>query len=503
MKLHMLYKQVITVLGILMLTVIVPQRVTAQEMGSLSSITGEAQIQPITDGTGKYLLKSDGFYCLNANGSLDNTPAVHYFDHQEIDGTILDGYYYHDGSGKFKGDSSHVVQIAKTACKDAVFDGYYMVNNLGRLTAAPQVRYMNNLVLNNTTFNGYYYFNEYGRMVTDAGAYYLDMTSNGQTFQGTYYFGGTNGVLMQEAGMTPDGIPVDATGKMVSLESMNIDTLRPQIWNLLAEYEGTWSVYVKDLTSEKEVIVNSIPLYSASLIKAFVMAATYENMDVVLENQAKRLNTTADQPQVQAKVDTLLNNMITISDNESYNELVRLQSTNHDFLEGAAAVNAYIEAEGYENTVVVSTLHPAVSVKVALKEDLHNTTTVEDCGKLLNRIYAGKCVNAEASGKMLKLLSEQRNRTKIPTGLPEGIDSANKTGETETEQHDMAIVYGPQTDFILCVMSSGCPKGDQAIDNIRSVSKVAYNYLNLAGETDDSLAEYKNVEENEQKSLSE
>ena len=30
---------------------------------SMSSVTEQAQIQPIEDGSGKYMMKSDGFYC--------------------------------------------------------------------------------------------------------------------------------------------------------------------------------------------------------------------------------------------------------------------------------------------------------------------------------------------------------------------------------------------------------------------------------------------------------
>ena len=46
----------------------------------------------------------------------------------------------------------------------------------------------------------------------------------------------------------------------------------------------------------------------------------------------------------------------------------------------------------------------------------------------------------------------------------------------DEEQHDIAIVYGPKTTYILCVMSEGSAN---AIANIRSISKVVYNYLNL------------------------
>ena len=75
---------------------------------SLLSVTGESQIRPIEDGSGKYILKSDGFYCLKEDGSKDATPAVHYFDHVNIDGTILDGFYYHDESGCFQAGSSNM-----------------------------------------------------------------------------------------------------------------------------------------------------------------------------------------------------------------------------------------------------------------------------------------------------------------------------------------------------------------------------------------------------------
>lgn len=49
------------------------------------------------------------FYCLNEDGTKENTPAVYYFDHFEIDGTVFDGYYYHDESGKFTAGNSHMV----------------------------------------------------------------------------------------------------------------------------------------------------------------------------------------------------------------------------------------------------------------------------------------------------------------------------------------------------------------------------------------------------------
>ena len=311
-------------------------------------------------------------------------------------------------------------------------------------------------------------------MVTETGTHDLEMTANGQMFSGTYYFGGPNGALLQEAGVTEDGFPVDATGKVTGLDELGMDTLEPQLTSMLSGYDGTWSVYVKDLNTDEEIVLNDTQIYSASLIKAFVMAKTYEDMDTVLEHEAALMKTDKDNAKVKDKVDTLLWNMITVSDNESCNELGRLQSEKHDFLDGAELVNKYLEKEGYTETTYQNTLHPSSSQKLSLGG--HNMTTVKDCGKLLERIYKGECVSKEASEEMLNLLSNQENTTKIPEGVPADVKTANKTGETDEDQHDIAIVYGPKTTYILCVMSEDSAN---AIANIRSISKVVYNYLNL------------------------
>lgn len=486
MKSERSYKKITALALGLCLTISSVTVSTAAASDSLLSVTEEAQIRPIQDGSGKYLMKSDGFYCLKEDGGKDAAAAVHYFDEMKIDGTVLDGFYYHDESGCYRAESPHIVKISNLTCMkpdengDTVeqsFDGYYMVNNLGKLTAAPQVRYIDNLTMDGITFNGYYYFDENGRMVTETGMHELEMSSNGQMFSGTYYFCGTNGVLVQEAGTTPDGFPVDETGKVQELENLGIENLKPQLESVIAGYDGSWSVYVQDLETGEEIILNDTPMYSASLIKAFVMAKTFEDMELVLENEAKQMKTDAENTAVQIKVDDLLTNMITVSDNESCNELGRLQSEKHDFLDGARKVNEYLEKEGYMETSYQSTLHPSASPKLSLGE--RNMTSVKDCGLLLERIYRGECVSEEASEQMLELLKKQENTTKIPAGIKDEVETANKTGETDEDQHDIAIVYGAKTTYVLCVMSEGWKNSDDAVENIRNISSMVYNYLNL------------------------
>lgn len=443
---------------------------------SLSSVTGEAQIYPIEDGTGKYILKSDGYYCLNEDGSLELTPAVHYFDHEDIDGVIFNGYYYHDESGKFKAGDGKLVQIQQVACNKIIFDGYYMAGNLGKLSAASQVRYLEQVTLGKVTFDGYYYFDVNGRLTVEPNVAYLDMAANGRVFEGNYYFGGENGILA-EGGYTDDGFAVGADGKVISSEELGMEQLQSKLESMIAGYAGEWSIYLKDLGTGESFSINNQEIPSASLIKVFMMAQTYQNYADVMANELALLSAGTEE-KAREMIKNTLWKMITISDNESYNEIVRLQSENHDFIEGALITNEFLSEGGYLNTKVQHTLHPSSSEEIGIAEDVNNMTSVEDCGLLLERIADGTCVSEAASAEMLEYLKNQNNTTKIPTGLPEGIVCANKTGETTVSEHDMAIVYGGKTTYVLCVMSQNWTNSDDAIDGIREISKITYAYLN-------------------------
>lgn len=463
----------VAVLGLFIFT----EKPQAASVGSLLSVTEEAQVRPIQDGSGMYLLKSDGFYCLKEDGSRDNRQAVHYFKNFTIDGTVFEGYYYHDESGKFQAHGPYMAYLKNLSVSSEdgyTADGCYMINNLGRLSATPQIRYIQQLTLNGKTYDSYYYFDENGRMNTEPGIFYISMDSNGRSFDGYYYFG-ENGVLASEAGTTSQGYVYDTEGKIQNIDSDSMQRLKPSLDDLVAGFDGEWSIYVKDLGTDKQLVFNNRKMASASLIKAFVMAATYDNMETVSQSEGNLLKKEADSDEVSKKIGTLLNNMITVSDNESFNELVRLQTKKYDFAAGARKINQYLEAEDYQDTQVLHTLAPSSTTPAGIGEN--NTTSVKDCGLLLESIYKKECVNQKDSQAMLDLLLDQENHTKIPQALDVSLKIANKTGETDTSQHDIAIVYGNCTDYILCVMSEGCSKEADAVDHIRKISAMVYDYL--------------------------
>ena len=207
--------------------------------------------------------------------------------------------------------------------------------------------------------------------------------------------------------------------------------------------------------------INEISMYPASVIKLFVMEAVYAS------GSEKRIN-------LNGTVKSYLNSMITVSDNECYNELVRTLG-NGSFSSGCNYINKYLKKQGYTGTGVHHSLHPSSSYYQ--NDGLgSNRSSAKDVGKLLKKIYKNKAVSRSCSRQMLNLLLNQERRYKIPAGLPSGVKSGNKTGETDNYQHDAAIVYGKKTDYVIVIFSMA--NEYTGINGIKEISSIVYNYLN-------------------------
>lgn len=275
-----------------------------------------------------------------------------------------------------------------------------------------------------------------------------------------------------------EATPISLEETAYNSEEMNPEELvelEEEILEIIDAADGTWSIYVKNLATDSSISINNKSMYAASLIKLFVMEKTWADFDQVVENDSLY---TGSEEQSYDKVLETLENMIEISDNESYNELVRIQNKDRSFTEGCLDIQSYIDEMGYTDTGIYHTLSPSNTSSESVSDE-ENQTSVEDCGALLEAIYNGDCVSQEASCKMLQLLLAQERVGKIPAGLPEEADAANKTGETDTCQHDVAIVYGPSVDYILCVMSEDLTNSDDAVLTIQEISSTVYSYFNM------------------------
>lgn len=444
-----------------------------------------------------------GFYLFDRNGVLLQEEGVHFIGNAKAKGVEFQGYYYTTKIGRFVSKEYGLQYLSGLQCRGISFSGYFYVGAYGKLcdiSGTEQIRYLQPQRVSGKYFPaGYYYFNRFGRLCTKADFHDFTGTVNGRSFKGTYYFGASGGGLSQEAGwvtvggksyyisaqgqkyvnrwvdgyyvlgdgtiarsmQVPDGSYVDCDGRKCAREEMALSPLKKQLTQMIAGYPGTWSVYVKDLKTGTVININDTSMYPASTIKAFVMASTF---DQISQKKLAYDNT----------IKSLMTSMITVSSNDAYNQLVRYNSPGRNFVSGAAVVNQYLTKNGYTSTACHSTLHPASSAYTS--DGGTNKTSAKDCGVLLERIYRGTCVSSACSSEMLRLLLGQTRRWKIPAGLPAGTKVANKTGETSSYQHDIAIVYGPKTTYVLCVFSRTSEY--YGIRGIRSIAGKVHSYLN-------------------------
>nr|WP_072513774.1 serine hydrolase [Ndongobacter massiliensis] len=208
-----------------------------------------------------------------------------------------------------------------------------------------------------------------------------------------------------------------------------------------SSYGGSASLYYNEVETGLNWILNDKPQYPASVIKTVVMAAVYDRI-----NRGEIRNN--------GVIENQIHQMITVSNNSSYNYLVYLMGDGN-FARGCARIREFAERNGYYNTYVRHTLHPS-GYAVASNGGGWNSMTAEDAGLQMRDIYLGRLVSPYYSERMTGHLLQQVWRNKIPKAVGSGIRVANKTGYADQSDgygysQDMAIVYRPNNPYILSV----------------------------------------------------
>ena len=259
--------------------------------------------------------------------------------------------------------------------------------------------------------------------------------------------------------------PVDEPVSDPSAENSDIDLsgLKASLDTRFADYVSDWVVLVEDLQSGEQItsgtngLTASSPVTSASVIKLFIAGAVYDAAE-------------KDGKEIDELTEISLKNMISVSDNESANNLIR-QLGNGDGDSGFAAVNAFIESIGCTSTKLN---------RFFLGEGEENLVSAADCARVLDMIYNGTYVSQQASDDILEMLKNQERTRKIPSGLTDfsGVSSANKTGELDNTENDVAIVYTPKGNYILCILASKINNRDDALKTITEISKEVCAFYN-------------------------
>lgn len=207
-------------------------------------------------------------------------------------------------------------------------------------------------------------------------------------------------------------------------------------------------------------------MQSASVIKLFIMGCVYDRICYPSSPETEIPYTESNPGELRS----LLESMITVSSNEASNTLIDILGQG-DSEAGKKAVNDFCEAHGYKG------VHLGRKFLESNPTD-DNYLTADACVKFLRDIYLGKLINEEASAKMLTILKGQTVKNKIPSGLPAGYASANKTGEMPEGyglgciENDVAIIWPTAGDpYILVALSNELGgRNNEAAEIIRQIS---------------------------------
>lgn len=215
------------------------------------------------------------------------------------------------------------------------------------------------------------------------------------------------------------------------------------------------SVYAGELETGNYVSVGNKKQQSASLIKLFIAGCIYEHWDVPGSQEAYENET-----------EELVHRMLSASDNDATNTLVtRLGSG--DPAAGMALVNDYCAAHDFPDTHM-----GRLMLDFNASDD--NYTSVDDCGHFLLAIYKKELTGSES---ILSHLKQQERTGKIPAGVPDGVETANKTGELADVENDAAIIFKDTGSYSLCVILNQLPDPDAGRTMITELSSMVYTYM--------------------------
>lgn len=261
----------------------------------------------------------------------------------------------------------------------------------------------------------------------------------------------------------PTPVPTEAPTPepTIAPQTEGYEDLKAQVEDIIASSYGDYGVYVKKLDTNQYFSINEHPMYSASVIKLFIMTAVYKKI------------ATGELEYTQELKDTI-KIMIEESDNNAANELTEILGDGD--LDAGFEVENEISAElGCANTLHQTDLqdvrtHPAKG---------RNYTSPADAGRILEMIYRHELYNVDYCDDMMEFLTNQKRLYKIPYVIPEDVVTANKTGEMTGVENDAAIIFAKNGAYILCVMVNDSDE-EEAIETIQEISAAAYRYF--AGE---------------------
>ncbi|HEX2094431.1 MAG TPA: serine hydrolase [Longimicrobiaceae bacterium] len=249
------------------------------------------------------------------------------------------------------------------------------------------------------------------------------------------------------------------------------------------------SVALRDLETGDSLLVNAhTPMHAASTMKVPVMLELFRRAEAgelsledsipvrnefrsIADGSTYTLSPADDSDQEiyrhlgeRMPIRGLIDRMITRSSNLATNLLIAFAEP--------PRIAATLERLGASETRVLR----GVEDGPAFRAGMNNTTTAYGMMRVMGGIASGRGASPRATEEMLEILGRQEFREMIPSGLPQGVRVANKTGWITGIDHDAAIVLPEgRRPYVLVVLTRGFRNRELARQVAGEISRRAYH----------------------------
>lgn len=246
----------------------------------------------------------------------------------------------------------------------------------------------------------------------------------------------------------------------------------------IQQFPGKVAVIVKNLDNDQTYYYNAdMPFVSASLIKLPIMVAVFKefvNSNISLKQKFKLEN------KYRVGGSGILKNKPSGSEYTIY-ELSYIMIRNSD----NTAARMLAEIVGYDRMNEIFKSIGLESTNISPKSfDLTNSeiagdsyTTARDIAFLLKEIYDGTMFRRYLSQQMIEILKLPFDKKRLRKYLPEDFELAHKTGLLRGACHDAGIVFSPNGNYLICVMTDNNGNYRQAKNFIAHLGKITFEQL--------------------------
>ncbi|MEI9918744.1 MAG: serine hydrolase [Bacteroidota bacterium] len=251
--------------------------------------------------------------------------------------------------------------------------------------------------------------------------------------------------------------------------------IKERLTETLNKEKGNYALAFKDLQTGEEILINEHRLFhAASTMKTPVMIEVFKQLSL------------SDSVAIKTTFNSIVDSTFTLSpEDDSEKSLYTIKKTTIDDLvkkmiinSSNLATNILIEIVGAKNVTQSMRDLGAKDILVlrgvedgkAYRAGLNNKVTAYDLMLIFSSIVDKK--------EMIDILLQQQFNDIIPAKLPKEVKVAHKTGWITGLHHDSGIVILPDgRKYVLVILSDSLEDEKAAIDNMATVSKMIYDYV--------------------------